>query len=333
MVEIFPRIAGLVAEWGNVAGHAAALLREFRIPSVFQMTGAFDRLSGGESVSLDAVQACVYPGILWPASRTQRSLTERYAERNGDPIARRLLALNLLDPSAAEFRPAGSRSAHDVLRYCHGSDRGDVHGERRRTGAQRPVRSKLMTPLPLNIQVLDLGGGLAPAAGGSRKVEPGEVVSRPFQALWKGINHPGVAWTREMPARLSDLASVLATSLAPQSGGMRALGEKSYLLVAEEYMNLNSRLAYHYSLVDACLCETPGNNYISFRFEGGGSTRQRRSLRACFIERCLAGYGFHVDRRGDLVNAWFRKGRPNRRRSAWMSSAVSWPAPASSTCT
>ena len=39
------------------AGHAAALLREFQIPSVFQMTGAFDRLTNGELVSLDAVQA------------------------------------------------------------------------------------------------------------------------------------------------------------------------------------------------------------------------------------------------------------------------------------
>ena len=88
---------------------------------------------------------------------------------------------------------------------------------------------------------------------------------------------------------------------------MRPLGEKSYLLVADEYMNLNARLAYHYSLVDACLSDSPGDNYISFRFEGGGSSRGRRSLRACFLERCLLPHGFQVDRRVDLVNAWFRK--------------------------
>jgi pyruvate,water dikinase len=88
---------------------------------------------------------------------------------------------------------------------------------------------------------------------------------------------------------------------------MRPLGGFSYLLVADEYMNLNSRLAYHYSLVDACLSEAPGSNYISFRFEGGGSTRERRSLRACFLETCLLRYGFRVHRRHDLVNAWFRK--------------------------
>jgi hypothetical protein len=77
-------------------------------------------------------------------------------------------------------------------------------------------------------------------------------------------------------------------------------------------MNLNSRLAYHYSLVDTCLSDTPGNNNISFRFEGGGATRQRRSLRACFLEACLLRYGFQVDRRTDLINAWFRKAPANQ---------------------
>jgi pyruvate,water dikinase len=178
----------------------------------------------------------------------------------------------------------------------------DLELERRGHGAR-----KLETPLPLHVQVLDLGGGLAADVVDPARVTPAQIVSRPFQALWRGIGHPDVVWTREMPASLSDLASVLAGALTPQGGGMRPLGEKSYLLVADEYMNLNSRLAYHYSLVDACLSDTPSNNYISFRFEGGGATRQRRSLRACFLEKCLARHGYKVDRRTDLVNAWFRK--------------------------
>ncbi|HLB45135.1 MAG TPA: hypothetical protein VJK49_07065, partial [Candidatus Limnocylindrales bacterium] len=38
-------------------------------------------------------------------------------------------------------------------------------------------------------------------------------------------------------------------------------------------------------------------------------TEWRRSLRAAMIEAILDHYGFHVDRRGDLVNAWFKKAR------------------------
>jgi pyruvate,water dikinase len=308
IIEIFPRIAGLVAEWGNIAGHSAALLREFRIPSVFEMTGAFERLREGDPVSLDAVQTRVYAGILWPPHRMEWRLADRGHERGADPISRSLLNLNLLDPAGSNFHPSGCKSAHDVLRYCH--EKGieamfEVNDFEIEHGAQ--CARELKTRLPLNILVLDLGGGLPAEEAARRHVTPEQILSRPFQALWKGLSHPGVSWTRETPAHLSDIASVLSTSLTPQRASMRGLGEKSYLLVASDYMNLNSRLAYHYSLVDASVSGNPANNYISFRFEGGGATHERRSLRACFIEKCLRENGFLVDRRTDLVNAWFRK--------------------------
>jgi pyruvate,water dikinase len=309
IVGILPRIAGLVAEWGNVAGHAATLLREFRIPSVFQMTGAFDRLASGDPVSLDAVQARVYPGVLWPPGRKELSIVERYSARAGDPIGTRLLTLNLQDPAADNFRPSGCKSGHDVLRYCHEKaieTMFEVNDRELERGGARSFR-KLETTLPLHLSVIDLGGGLAPADLQKSSVTPAEIVSRPFQALWQGISHPAVTWTRGMPASVGDVASVLAATFAPRGGIGRPLGQESHLLVADEYMNLNSRLAYHYSLVDACLSDTPAENYISFRFEGGGAAHGRRSLRACFLEKCLVHYGFRVDRRTDLVNAWFRK--------------------------
>jgi pyruvate, water dikinase len=308
IVRIFPRIAGLVAEWGNVAGHAAALLREFRIPSVFQMTGAFESLHNGDSVSLDAVRAQVYPGILWPSSRKEPSMGERHRERKGDPISARLLTLNLVDPADHNFRPAGCKSGHDVLRYCHEKAIGTMFAAHDRE-LERDAQSarRLDTTLPLSVSVIDLGGGVISGEPEARYVTPAQIVSRPFQALWSGISHPEVTWARHMPAALSDIASILAANFTPQSGGMRPLGQDSYLLVAEEYMNLNARLAYHYSLVDACLSDVPGDNYISFRFEGGGAEQVRKNLRACFLERCLIHYGFRVDRRSDLVNAWFRK--------------------------
>jgi pyruvate,water dikinase len=308
IVEVFPRICGLVAEWGNVAGHAAALLREFQIPSVFQMSGAFGRVANGEPVSLDAVQVRLYSGTLWPPVRRESVVAERYSRLAGDPIGTRLLTLNLLDPTATNFRPADCKSAHDVLRYCHEKAieaMFEINDRELEAGAVSSRR--LETSLPMHFYVLDLGGGIAPGAASAKSVAPAAILSRPFQALWQGITHPAVTWVREMPASLGDFASVLATALTPQEGGMRALGERSYLLVAADYLNLNSRLAYHYSLVDACLSGDPASNYISFRFEGGGAARQRRTLRARFLERCLVHYGFRADRRADLVNAWFRK--------------------------
>jgi len=308
IVEVFPRIAGLVAELGNLTGHAAALLREAKIPAVFQMSGAFEKLRNGDPVSLDAVQPRVYTGSLW-SPRVIENGSEALMQRQGDPISERLLTLHLLDPRGSNFRPSGCKSAHDVLRFCHEKaidamfEVGDSALE---SGAGRSSR-KLLTKVPVNLYVLDLGGGLAMADPAAEEITPEEIVSRPFQALWRGITHEDVSWRREMPATLGDLASVLTTSLSAGSDASRALGDVSYLLVADEYINLNSRLAYHFSLVDACVSDTPSNNYISFRFAGGGAVYYRRHLRARFVEACLAHYGFLVDRRGDLVNAWFKK--------------------------
>ena len=307
IVKVFPRIAGLVSEWGNIAGHAAALLREFRVPSVFEMTGAFDHLVSGELVSLDAAQGKVYSGVLWVAP--VREEAPELAAHDPTPINRRLLTLTLLDPSALNFRPRGCRSTHDVLRFCHETaieemfalnDRALLHGSGR--------SKRLRTSAPVNIHVLDLGGGVAPEAGDATDVTAEQVRSRPFHALWRGVTHPDATWNREMPATLSGLASVIAGSLAATvSGAGRALGEKSYLVVTRDYMNLNSRLAYHFTLVDASVSDTPGQSYIAFRFAGGAATRRRRHLRARFIEACLAHYGFQAERRGDIVNAWFKK--------------------------
>ncbi len=306
MVEVFPRIAGVVAEWGNVAGHGAALLREFRIPSVFQLPGAFEQCQNGDPVSLDAVQPRIYAGSLWPSAGPKSP--QHLQVRRDDPIRRYMLELNLLDPNSLKFRPSGCKSAHDVLRFCHEKAiEAMFELDDREVTRQKHCSKKLLAAVPINLCVLDLGGGLVPSAALSSEVTPEEIVSRPFQALWQGVTHPGVAWTRAMPASLTDLASVMATSLSAQTGATRALGERSYLLIADEYMNLNSRLAYHFTLVDACMSDVPGNNYIAFRFAGGGATRQRRNLRACFIEACLAHHGFAVDRRDDLVNAWFKK--------------------------
>ena len=307
IVEIFPRISGLVAEWGNLTGHAAALLREFAIPSVFQLQGVFEKLHNGDAVSLDAVQPRVYLGKHWPGRNFELVTSERSREDTNDPIGRRLLTLHLQDPASLSFRPSGCKSAHDVLRFCHEKAIQAMFDLNDEIAHGAPSVKKLLTPAPVNLHVLDLGKGLAESTAMADQVTPEQIVSRPFQALWRGVTHPGVSWTREIPATLSDLASVMTTSLATPAGPLRALGEKSYLLVADEYMNLNSRLAYHFTLVDACVSEVPDNNYIAFRFAGGGAARPRRNLRASFIEGCLSHYGFKVDRRGDLVNAWYKK--------------------------
>jgi len=307
IVQIFPRISGLAAEWGNVAGHAAALLREFKVPSIFLMEGLFESIKNGDPISIDSAHRNVYPGTLWEGRDLETA--EDDAERGAalDPISQNILQLNLTDPSAHSFRPSACKSTHDVLRYCH-EKAVEVMFEANDYEMENAGQStkEIKTKVPLNLYVLDLGGGIAMKDPARKQVEVEEIISAPFQSLWRGVSHPGVSWRRDLPASFSDLASVMASSMTPGSQTSRDLGMKSYVLVADEYLNLNSRLAYHFSLVDACLCDDPKRNHVSFRFAGGGATRYRRNLRACFLEACLEKYNFVVHRRGDLLNSWLR---------------------------
>jgi len=307
VAQVLSRIEGLVAEWGNVGGHAAALVREFHVPTVFLLPGAFDMLAGGEPVSLDASKGMLYRGAFWPGRPRAADRWFGKGRQPADPLHRRVLELKLLNPTGAGFQEKSCASLHDVLRYCHEKAvevMFSCHDAVSRAPAAHSRR--LETSLPLNILVLDLGGGIDESAPPGTVVSPEWIASRPFQAIWKGFVHPGVKWTRDMPVSFSDLTAVLAGSLSTNNYLVRALGEKSYLIVAGDYFNLNARLAYHFTLIDACLTDTPSTNYVSFRFAGGGAIRARRNLRACFIEACLTDLGFQVDRRADLVNAWLK---------------------------
>ncbi len=308
LVKVLPRLAGLVSARGNVAGHGAALLREFKVPSVFEAPHFSSVVRDGAPVSLDAVRTSVYEGTLWPPKTGAPDRGTALADRKTDPIGRRVLALHLLDPDDFNFRPGGCKSVHDVLRFSHERaiesmfTLNDEELERGNPGCRR-----IVTTSPMNLYVLDLGGGVAQAESRRRDIRPDDVLSRPFRAFWSGVSRPDVTWNRKAAPSLGGFASVLASSLSEQHSAKRALGDYSYLLVAREYMNLNARMAYHFSMVDASLSDTPNNNYVTFRFAGGGASRRRRSLRALFIQSVLGHFGFHVDRRGDVVNAWFKK--------------------------
>ena len=54
-------------------------------------------------------------------------------------------------------------------------------------------------------------------------------------------------------------------------------------------------------------CSKFSGSFVNFRFRGGGARADRRELRAKFLAETLRRSRFAVDRRGDLVTAWFRR--------------------------
>ena len=310
LAAVLPRVAGVVAEQGNPAGHAAALAREFAVPTLFGVPEAEARLGHCHALSLDATQRLVYEGALWPdvRERVRSRIRHLPGRRRANPLHDRVLALNLTNPQAVTFRANACRSVHDIVRFTHEKAVAamfDVGDEVDQQGQRRVYR--LESDIPLQLAVLDLGAALPPAQAERKTVRPDEIASPPFQALWQGMTRPGLSWAGRTQIGVGGFLSVVASSMASAPGYMRELGGCNYLMVAPDYVNLNARLAYHFAMVDAFVSPVPENNFVNFRFRGGGAAHERRDLRARFLAEVLLRSGFGADRRGDLVTAWLRR--------------------------
>jgi pyruvate,water dikinase len=304
--HLLPRIDGLVSEHGSVAGHLASLAREFGVPSVFGMPRAIARLPHGQTVSLDATRCEVFPGEVWPREGSDARRRARELRSRARSLLHLLvLRLHLTDPRRWSFRPKGCRSLHDVVRLCH--ERGIAAMFERpewRQGAPHGGARRLRgAALPDGAWVLDAGGGVVGVEGGGPELEPEQVLSRPFRALWRGMTAPGIAWSGRRVVDLRGLASVATSSMTEAARDRDSLGGAAYLVVASDYLNFNARMAYHYAMIDSLVGETPESNHVSFRFWGGGAGRAQRDLRALFLAGVLERTGFAVERRGDLVTA------------------------------
>ena len=77
----------------------------------------------------------------------------------------------------------------------------------------------------------------------------------------------------------------------------------SFCLIAPEYLNVNIRFGYHFTLIDSLFGDTPEENYILLRFAGGGGNSHGKDLRLIFIAKILARLNFTCEQTGELLDA------------------------------
>jgi pyruvate,water dikinase len=309
VAAVLPMLAGLVSEHGNPGDHAATLTREFGIPGLFSMKGAMNAIQHGQALSLDATRRRVFEGTLWPEVRDRMKAKIRQI-RSGEKqnlLHERILALNMLDPLSRSFRADKCQSVHDIIRFSHEmaiAAMFDLGDRAVKQGRQRAFH--LESEVPLNLVVLDLGSAFPEGLEKRKAIKPDEILSTPFQALWQGIRHPGISWAGRRHVSMSGFTSVITASVTDGQNAIRRLGDSNYLIVTPEYLNMNARLAYHFAMLDAFVSDVPQNNFVNFRFRGGGAGPARRDLRAQFLTDVLVRSNFGVNRRGDLVTSWLR---------------------------
>ncbi|MGD0662884.1 MAG: PEP/pyruvate-binding domain-containing protein [Syntrophorhabdales bacterium] len=309
-VTVMDKASAIICEIGNVAGHMASLAREAQIPTIVDAKDATKLLRPGQMVTVDANRNKIYNGtvdeILRRKKRDEEARKSAPVLKKVEQLVSRIVSLKLLDSKAVSFQPESCQTLHDITRFIHEMSIREMFRLHESEKASDKQAVQLVSDLKINLYVIDLGGGLS-VEGRDLRVRPEEISSLPMRALWRGITHPKVRWTGMVDVDLKGFASVMLNTLSDSGRYGTQLGEKSYAIVSKEYMNFNSRLAYHFSTVDAYCSGTKNNNYIQFQFMGGGSSSERRSRRVRFIAGVLRNLDFEVETKGDWLQARLEK--------------------------
>ena len=311
LAVLLPRAAAVVADMGEFTAHLATVAREMGVPAIFASRSASQILKPGEIVTVDADAGLVFRGRVDAALRPKgQSKVLRDPNRELlQSVAPLVISLTLEDRYSSGYSPRKCKTIHDIIRFCHQAtieamfDLGDKSLRR-----ARPLR-KLVSSVPIDCRILDLGGGLRQKADGDTVVLE-EIICRPMKALWKGMTDPRLHWQQTRKISMRGFMSAIVDYNFDLDARLRPMGEPSYVFVTADYMNLNSRIGYHFSTVDARVCDIVESNYASFRFVGGATGIEQRSRRALLIQQLLAARGFETDRCADLVNARIRHRPP-----------------------
>jgi len=306
-VTVMDKASAIICEIGNVAGHMASLAREAQIPTIVEARDATKLLRPGQMVTVDAYRNRVYDGaveeILGQKRRDEETRKSAPVLKKVEQLISRIVSLNLWDSKAVSFQPENCQTFHDITRFIHEMSIQEMFRLHESKKTPYENAKQLVSDLKINLYVIDLGGGLSVSDKESNRVRPEEITSLPMRALWRGITHPKVSWTGMVQVDLKGFASVMLNTLSDSARYGTQLGEKSYAIISKEYMNFSSRLAYHFSTVDAYCSDTKNNNYIQFQFMGGGSSSERRSRRVRFIAGVLKNMDFEVETKGDWLQA------------------------------
>jgi pyruvate,water dikinase len=310
---VLPKASGVITDIGSPLGHMATIAREYRVPALLNASRATLVLKEGDVVTLDAEQKTVYQGLVREL-RMHDFMSDRMEETYEYRLLRRMLKLieplYLVDPEENNFTPQGCRTMHDIARFIHEKAVEILTEIPTTAGAGGACPGgRLELPVPIDLVVLDIGGGLAEECveekdtpSRRRTIRPEQVRSQTLRAFIDGVTLEGVWQSHPVPVDFSSFMSSMTRTFSADSAGVKRMGQ-NLAVVSDRYLHLSLKLGYHFTLIDCYKSEDDSRNSVQFRFAGGVTGAVRRSRRARFLAEVLKGFDFSVTVKDDLVVA------------------------------
>ncbi len=314
LTSIIRRAAAIITNIGSPSGHMATVAREFGVPMIVGTADATELLTEGTEVTVDAEENIIYQGIVKELLEYESEGEDVFRDLKEYKILRHLLRriwpLSLIDPDSPEFTAKNCLTYHDIARFCHEKAVKILISLNISSQRFRGIESrKLKLEIPLGLQVIDLGGGLARDVGDQEIKSIEKIQSPPMQAILKGLVSPGAWGTNPVQLGFGDLVSSLTRySMTDRGSDYRG---QNLAVISDHYANMSLRLGYHFNVIDTYVSQNVDDNYIYFRFVGGVTGTERRHLRAILIKDILEKLNFKVTLSGDLVVGRLKKWSEN----------------------
>lgn len=302
-VKVMNKLTAVVTDTGSTAGHFASVAREFGVPALVNTGNAFATLAAGQEVTVHPESGIVYEGIVdamleSPCARINLIVDSPFM-RKLEYVMGFVSTLTLVDPDDESFSPQKCRSLHDVIRFCHEKAVQEMfhisENRVRKLGGAKKLESKI----PMQFFVLDVGGGLIGSIENRKEISIEDIANDSMKAVFKGLSHPDILWDGFTHFDWAEHDRIV------MNGGIispKATMFASHAVLSDVYMNLNLRFGYHFVIIDAFCGPKAQDNYILFRFSGGGADFFQRSLRADFLSKILQSLDFEVNVKSDLVD-------------------------------
>jgi pyruvate, water dikinase len=300
---VMGRIRGIITDIGSVTSHMSSVAREFGVPAIVDAQIATVTLKQGEIVTMVADRSIIYKGIvkrLAERIKPVRLMLKSPVYTKMGRILNSISPLNLTDPHHSSFAPEGCKTIHDIIRFTHEYAMKEMFGLAD-TIQNEEIPVKLTSNIPLNVYLIDLGGGLKEGLTTCNLITPDLIVSIPMKFIWKGLSHPGVDWSSAVHVGIKDVMALIGSSATSEVE--EQAGNPSYCILAKDYCNFSIRFGYHLASIDVLCGEISDQNYLSIQFQGGAGSYYGRSLRIQFLDNVLKKLGFEVAVKGDLLEA------------------------------